>query len=302
MLLIVIWIIGTSFCFADGDDFNSTSINTNKWSLTPEFSGSFVHTNGYISFESTNERAPQWGYIYWKEKMSFSNNWSAKIQTYINPSFRPSNNFDGPPDVGTAMGGVIWFYDPPATNGVKLDGIIETQIGVTDNPFENTNNSSAYANTLLKGSDNKKYFNPNYDINTSDLGLNPLNTDSQFKEIFVDKVLLELGYNADAGSLYSKMFDYSDNTMGSLLYQDSFKIKLIQGESINDFDQATRDIVSQWESISDVYVFVGGDTYYSEAPLGSATLDNFEIVPEPSALSLLGVGLGVLFRRSRKRD
>ena len=203
-VLIGIWIIGTSLCFADGDDLNSTSLNTNKWSLTSEFSANFVHTNGYISFESTKEREPQWGYIYWKEKMSLTNNWSAKIQTYINPSFKPTNNFDGPPDVGFAIDGKVAFWDGPKsttnpTTGIVttnpavavLDGLIETEIGVTDNP-NSTTNANAYANTLLKGSDNKKYFNPNYDISTVDLGLNPENTDCQFKEIFTDKVLLEL--------------------------------------------------------------------------------------------------------------
>ena len=289
-VLIGIWIIGTSFCFADGDDFNSTSLNTNKWSLTLPYSANFVHTNGYISFESTTELEPQWGYIYWKEKMSLSSNWNAKIHAYINPSFVPTNS----------TGNGIAFWDGSANSTSTVVGCtIETQIGVTDDP-NGTNNASSYANTLLKVSNDKKYFNPNYNIDAIHLGHDPGNTDLQLKEISTDAVVLELGYDANAGLLYSKMFDYSDNTLGSLLYQDFFKIKLIQGESLSDFDPVTRAILTNWESISDVYVFAGGDTYYSEAPLGSATLDNFEIVPEPSALSLLAVGLGVVLRRRRR--
>jgi hypothetical protein len=321
IVLIGIWIIGTSLCFSDGDDFNSPSLNTNKWSLTSGFSTNFVHTNGYISFESTKEREPQWGYVYWKEKMSLTNNWNAKIQTYINPNYTPTNNFDGLPDVGHAIGGRIKFYDGPkyttnyttgivTTNpAVEVDGLIETAIGVIDNP-NSTNTATAYQNTLLKGlkgSDAKKYFNPNYDLSTTNVGLDPeddpgKNTDSQFKEISADKVLLELGYDTNTGSLYSKMFDFSDNILGSLLHQDSFKIKLIQGESLINFDPVTQEIITNWDPISDVYVFVGGDTYYSEAPQGSATLDNFEIVPEPSALSLLAVGIGGLAMLRRRRS
>jgi len=304
MFLIVIWIISTSFCFADGDDFNSPLLNTSKWGFSTNFSGNFVHTNGYISFESTTEQAPQLGYIYWKEKMSLSNNWTARIQAYINPSFTPSNNIPtGVPPLlenTNSLGGEISFWDGPKyttnrTTGIVttnqatavLDGTIEAQIGVVDN-IDEARTHNIYANCLLKGNNiltgdnNKKYFNPNWDLAVAQEN-DDFNRDLQLKEVTVDKVVLELGFNSNTGLLYSKMFDFSGDTIGSLIGEDQFAI-------------------SKWgASVTDVYIVVGSDTYFSLAPQGSATLDNFEIVPEPSVFSLLAVGLGVLFRRSRKR-
>ena len=307
MFFIGIWIIGTSFCFADGDDFNSPFLNTNKWGFSTNFSSNFVHTNGYISFESTTEQAPQLGYIYWKEKLSLSNNWTARIQAYINPSFRPSNNIA--PRVSpllentNALGGEMSFWDGPryTTNpntGIvttnlpvaTLDGAIEAQIGVVDN-IDEARTHNVYANCFIKGKDTnnlnpdsyKKYFNPNWDRAVAPAN-DELNRDLQFKEITTDKVLMELGFDFDTGSLYSKMFDFSGDTLGSLIGEDQFAI-------------------SEWEeSVTEVYIVVGSDTYFSLAPQGSATLDNFEIVPEPSALSLLVVGLGGLAILRRRRS
>ena len=299
MFLIVVWIIGTSFSFADGDDFNSPLLNTNKWGFSTNFSRNFVHTNGYISFESTTEQAPQLGYIYWKEKLSLSNNWTARIQAYINPSFRPSNNIA--PGVSpllentNALGGEMSFWDGPkyttnqntgfvTTNppSAILDGAIEAQIGVVDN-IDEARTHNIYANCLLKGDNNKKYFNPNWDLAVAPEN-DDFNRDLQFKEVTVDKVVLELGFDSNNGLLHSKMFDFSGDMLGSQIGEDQFAI-------------------SNWGgSVSEVYIVVGSDTYFSLAPQGSATLDNFEIVPEPSVFSLLAIGLGVLFRRSRKRN
>lgn len=287
VVLIGIWIIGTSLCLAEVDDFNSPSLNTNKWGFSTNFSEKFVHTNGYISFEATTEQAPQLGYIYWKEKMSFSNNWSAKIQAYINPNFRPSNNI--PAGVApllentNALGGEITFTDPPTGFTKTLDGIIEAQIGVIDN-IDEARTHNIYANCLLKGNNSTTYFNPNWDIAEAPAN-DQFNEDRQFKELGYNtpsQVLMELGYDSNTGLLYSKMFEFSGDTLGSLLGEDQFAI-------------------SNWSgSVSEVYIFVGSGTYFSLAPQGSATLDNFEIVPEPSALSLLAVGLGVVLRRRRR--
>lgn len=289
IVLIGIWIIGTSLCFADGDDFNSPLLNTNKWGFSTNFSQNFVHTNGYISFESTNEQAPQLGYIYWKEKMSLSNNWSARIQAYINPNFRPSNNI--PPGVPpllentNALGGEIEFFDGGPKiygTGVKLDGIIEAQIGVVDS-IDEARTHNIYANCLLKGNNNTNYFNPNWDIAVAPYP-DDFNRDLQFKEVASSKVLMELGFDSNTGLLHSKMFDFSADTLGALIGEDQFAI-------------------SNWGgSVTEVYIVVGSDTYFSLAPQGSATLDNFEIVPEPSALSLLAIGLGGLAMMRRRRS
>ena len=297
MFLIVIWVIGTSFCFSGGDDFNSPLLNTNQWGFSTNFSRNFVHTNGYISFESTTEQAPQLGYIYWKEKMSLSNNWTARIQAYINPSFRPSNNIASGVspllENTNALGGEMSFWDGPkyttnqntgfvTTNppSAVLDGAIEAQIGVVDN-IDEARTHNIYANCLLKGDNNKKYFNPNWDLAVAPEN-DDFNRDLQFKEVTADKVVLELGFNSNTGLLYSKMFDFSGDIIGSLIGEDQFAI-------------------SNWGvSVTDVYIVVGSDAYFSLAPQGSATLDNFEIVPEPSALSLLAIGLGVVLRRRRR--
>ena len=195
--------------------------------------------------------------------MSLSNNWNAKIQSYINPSFVPS-------------GVPIAFPRPPLTesNGIVLNGVIETAIGITDT----LSGSNYYANLFLKGNNNQKYFNPNF--TTIDSGGN---TDANFVQVQSDKVLLEINYDSSAQRLYSYMYDYSDDILGSIIGSDSFE-------------------VSQLGSLSEVYVFVGGDTFTTIAPQGSATLDNFEIVPEPSALSLLAIGLGGLAVMRRRRS
>lgn len=281
MLLIVIWIIGTSFCFADGDDFNSPLLNTNQWGFSTNFSGNFVHTNGYISFESNYEKAPALGYIYWKEKLSLSESWTARIQAYINPNFQPTNNFtDAPTENTNAIGGMMFFSDPVTGLSVTTDGAIEAQIGVVDNVDE-ARTHNIYANCLLKADNNKKYFNPNWDLAVAPEN-DDFNRDLQLKEVTADKVVLELGFNSNTGYLYSKMFDFSGDIIGSLIGEDQFAI-------------------SNWGvSVTDVYIVVGSDTYFSLAPQGSATLDNFEIVPEPSALSLIAVGLGVVLRRRRR--
>ena len=165
---------------------------------------------------------------------------------------------------------------------MKLDGIIEAQIGVVDS-IDEARTHNIYANCLLKGNNNTNYFNPNWDIAVAPYP-DDFNRDLQFKEVASSKVLMELGFDSNTGLLHSKMFDFSADTLGALIGEDQFAI-------------------SNWGgSVTEVYIVVGSDTYFSLAPQGSATLDNFEIVPEPSALSLLAIGLGGLAMMRRRRS
>ena len=137
--------------------------------------------------------------------------------------------------------------------------------------------TNSYFNTFLKESyaGNTNYFNPNYNINSDN------NVDAQKSSVYADKVLLEIDYNSSSGLLTSKMYDFSNNSLGGLIGSNSFA-------------------VSQWGNVNEVYVIVGGNTVDTLAQQGTATLDNFEIVPEPSSLSLFfasGIALSILWRR-----
>ena len=55
---------------------------------------------------------------------------------------------------------------------------------------------------------------------------------------------------------------------------------------------------------NEFYIVLGGFSYGVDVNSGILTMDNFNVIPEPSALSLLAVGLGglALLRQGRKKD
>lgn len=67
----------------------------------------------------------------------------------------------------------------------------------------------------------------------------------------------------------------------------------------NLMSSATID-VNSWRHGGDLTLAVGGYSSNSTISPGLLNIDNFNLVPEPSALSLLAVGLGVVLRRRRR--
>jgi len=70
----------------------------------------------------------------------------------------------------------------------------------------------------------------------------------------------------------------------------------------SNFTISKKIAIDSWTNGGDLNLAIGGYSFNSTITSGLLTLDNITIVPEPSSLSLLAIGLGVLFRRSRKRD
>ena len=60
--------------------------------------------------------------------------------------------------------------------------------------------------------------------------------------------------------------------------------------------------ISPYTGISQMYVAIGGYSYGINVPSETMIMDNFMIIPEPSAVSLLAVGLGGLVMMRRRRS
>lgn len=58
--------------------------------------------------------------------------------------------------------------------------------------------------------------------------------------------------------------------------------------------------VSAWSGGGDFYIAIGGYSWDSTIASGLLNMDNFIVIPEPSALSLLAFGLGVVLRQRRR--
>ena len=246
----------SSYCFSAQDDFNSSLLDLEKWGYTGSpFSDAFQKGNENITFFSNTDQTPQYGFIYWKEKMYFSNNWSARVSSSINPNFITGDS-----------------------NGDY--GNVQTAIGVVDNV---TSIYNTYLNTFLRENypnnnpaNNSFIFNPNWTINGGDENI--IRT-----PIASDKTLLEISFNAENQVLTSSMYSETSGGTPALLQS-------------HEFD------VTQWSNLDGVYIIVGGISYNTVTASGTATIDNFEIVPEPSALSLLAIGLGGLAMIRRRRS
>jgi len=60
--------------------------------------------------------------------------------------------------------------------------------------------------------------------------------------------------------------------------------------------------VSAWSGSGDFYMAIGGYSWDSTISTGLLNMDNFIVIPEPSAVSLLAVGLGGLAMMRRRRS
>lgn len=251
-----VWILVSSYCYSVQDDFNSSLLDLEKWGYTGSpYSDAFQKGNENITFSSNTDQSPQYGFIYWKEKMYFSNNWSARVSSSINASFITGDS-----------------------NGHY--GNVQTAIGIVDDV---TSPYNTYLNTFLRENypnnnpaNNNFFFNPNWTINNG--------IEYEIKTpITADNTLLEISFNADNHILTSRT--YSETSGGTP--------NLLQSHEFN---------VTQWSNVDGVYIIVGGLSVNTVTASGTATIDNFDIVPEPSALALLVVGLGGLAMMRRRRS
>ena len=251
-------ILSGCICSSGVDDFDSPILDPVKWGyLGSPFSDAFEKGSYDITFKSNTDLFPQFGFIYWKEKISLTSNWSAHITTNINPSFI-TGDADG--DYGN----------------------VQTAIGIVDN-IATINNQ--YFNTYLRENfpnnpfQNNFYFNPNWTTNG--------NPESEIRVPVVpvtsNRTLLEVSYNAQNQKALSSMYSLDSSGVTSLLQSHEYDM-------------------SQWSTLDGVYILVGGMSYNTITQSGTASIDNFEIVPEPSALSLLAFGLGGLVMMRRRRS
>ena len=86
--------------------------------------------------------------------------------------------------------------------------------------------------------------------------------------------------------------DYSAASQSLLAYYKT--------SSASSFTSLSSHSTAAWTNLNGFVLQVGGHARSTVATDGDLTIKSIDIVPEPSSFSLLAVGLGVLFRRSRR--
>jgi hypothetical protein len=158
-------------------------------------------------------------------------------------------------------------------------GNVQASLGVVDSI---TQINKTYFNTLLRENwpnnpfANQFYFNPNYEIGTG------FETEVRTPIGNSNKTLLEINHHASLSKITSKM--YAEN---------NGEFNLLVGS--HEFD------TTEWGELAEVYVVVGGMSVNTITPAGTASLDDFSIVPEPSTLSLL-LASGAVLMAGRRRE
>jgi len=94
-------------------------------------------------------------------------------------------------------------------------------------------------------------------------------------------VVLKIDYNASAKTIYASYADINTPDVFTL------------NKTLN---------VSAWSGSDDFYLAIGGYSWNSTIATGLLNMDNFVVIPEPSALSLLAFGLGGLAILRRRRS
>jgi len=237
---------GNAQLWVGSDNFNSSSLDTTKWStysgtLPINLSGNFDKTSTGISFHSNLSSGESWGLIFWKQKLPFNANWSATVEASINPSF--------------------------ATASTNND--VEALMSIT----QDINSFSNYFTQCLH-KDTAYDIVPNWEINGGGNTEIKIPTSSS-------SVVLKMDYNASAKTIYASYADI--NTPNVFTLNKTFD-------------------VSAWGGSSDFYMAIGGYSWDSTISTGLLNMDNFIVIPEPSALSLLAVGLGGLAMMRRRRS
>jgi len=158
-------------------------------------------------------------------------------------------------------------------------GNVQVSLGLADST---TQINKTYFNTLLRENwpnnpfHNQFYFNPNYEIGTG------VETEVRTPIGNYNKTLLEINHDASLSKITSRM-----------LAEDNGNFNLLVGS--HEFD------TTQWGDLAEVYILVGGMSVNTITPAGTASLDDFSIVPEPSSLSLLLAGGAVLMAGRRRK-
>lgn len=244
-LVYVLTASGNAQLWVGSDNFNSSSLDTSKWStysgtLPFALSGNFIKTSNGISFNSNLSSGESWGLIFWKQKLPFNENWSAKVEASIDPSFATTST--------------------------------SNYVAALMNVTQDLNSFSNYFTQCLQ-KDTMFNIVPNWAINSG------ANTEIEIPTSS-HSVVLKMDFDAAAKTITASYADINSPTVFTLN---------------KTFD------VSAWSGSGDFYIAIGGYSWDSTISSGLLNMDNFVVgIPEPSALSLLAVGLGVVLRRRRR--
>ena len=224
-------------CFGGMDNFDSPTLDSGKWGyLGSPFSDAFEKGSYDITFMSNTDLFPQFGFIYWKEKISLTSNWSTHVTTSINPSFITGDS-----------------------NGDY--GNVQTAIGIVDDIATINNN---YFNTYLRENfpnnpfQNNFYFNPNWTTNG--------NPESEIRvPVTSNRTLLEISYNAQNQKALSSMYLLDSSGGTSLLQSHEYDMSqwstldgvyiLVGGMSYNTVTPAGTVNVDNFEIVPEPSVF-----------------------------------------------
>ena len=153
-------------------------------------------------------------------------------------------------------------------------GLLETFVGVSSDATWSAPSSSYYANSHQRNSSGYAIV-PNWILNQGPNGT----TFESPSTITSRETLLRLSYNG-ANQLTASY--------------------ALPGTPQNFILANTQD-TSLWTDLNnDFYLAIGFYSVDTSSSTGDVTIQSVDIVPEPSSISLLAVGLGVVFRRSRR--
>jgi hypothetical protein len=132
--------------WADTDDFQSPTLNTNKWKiysgrLPDPLSARFRQTNGFVTFSSTDPSGESSGFIFWKQPLPVNQSWCVRVSARFSPSSFRVDGADG----GTveALVGVWPNLDDPRSKYV-MNLAVDTN-GIYSVPNWGVNSRSAGA-------------------------------------------------------------------------------------------------------------------------------------------------------------
>ena len=170
---------------------------------------------------------------------------------------------------------LLGSFDPAYTP--LSGGLLESYIAVSSDATWSSSTSSYYANAHQRNSSGYALV-PNWILNQGTSGTtleNPTTISSR-------ETLLRLSYD------------------GSRYLSSSYALP---GTPQNFTTVDTHD-TQAWTGLTEFYLAVGFYSLDTSSAPDDVAIQNVDIVPEPSALSLLAVGLGglVLFRQGRKKD
>ena len=245
-LLLITITSGNAQLWVGSDNFNSSSLDTTKWStysgsLPIPLSGNFDKTSTGISFNSNLSSGESWGLIIWKQKLPLNQNWSAKVEASINPSFATAST----------------------------SNYVEALMSVTQdlNTFSNYFTQCLHKDTAFG-------IVPNWATNGGSNTEIKIPTSSS-------SVVLRMDFDSAAKTISASYADInSPNTF-------------ILNKTLD---------VSAWSGSEDFYMAIGGYSWNSTITTGLLNMDNFIVIPEPSAFSLLAIGLGGLAMMRRRRS